>query len=57
MHGTSMMNDPKPGIDLPSGNVYGLHYTYDYFGNTNIWNLSEALVGQVSILDQNPEHD
>ena len=57
MHGKSIRNDPYPGIDLASGRVYGLHYTYDYSGKTNIWQLGEAAVGQADITHQTPEHN
>ncbi len=57
MHGESILNDSNPGIDIPSGRIYGLHYTYDYSGKTNIWQLGEATVGQTDITHQAPEHN
>ena len=56
MYGVESTMAANQGIDLPCDRVYGLHYTYDYSGRTNIWSLGNALVGQTDIKSNEPVH-
>ena len=56
MHGEIDKDTENSNRDLPSDGVYGLHYVVDPVGQTNVYSLGEARVGQTGISTQTPEH-
>ena len=56
MYGVSSGPTSYPGIDIPSGQVYGLCYTNAPVTGDKIWYLDMAKVGQSDISNQTPNH-
>ena len=56
MYGVTSASTSYPGIDIPSGQVYGLCYTNAPVTGDKIWYLDMAKVGQSDISDQTPNH-
>ena len=56
LYGVGSASDPNPGIDIPSGQVYGLCYTNAPVTGNQIWYLDLGKVGQSDISDQVPNH-